>query len=449
MPSLCAVPLCVALVSSAARFAHIPRGKDILTQPETSILPFEPTVPAPAVFPRIWLVARQSPLATDSAQAHVGKGYEYLKDERFQEAAREFQAALELNPSLVRARYQLAVCQFALGKWKESREQFERLRAETGADPSVSYYLGRLDLQEGNIDAAIRQLESLASGPPFPDTAYYLGSAYLKKDNLEAAEKWLRRAATADPHDFRVPDHLARVYQKSGRREEAEKEYARSAELRQRFNEASRLAVACSQELETRKLEDARATCQQLFDPNDPDKLTTLGMLYGQHGHYAEALEPLQRAARLDPGSSEIQHNLGLTCFRLQRYAEARAPLQKAVELRPDFFGSNALLGATLYALKSDEPAYRALDHAHQLNPQDADTAGLLFKLAGLLAEARCAKNEVVECLTYLRKAAELHPADAEVHRRLSKVYSLLDRPADAARENQEAERLSGSKDYP
>ncbi len=436
---------CLALASLVATLSHISNRKAILSGPETAVLPFDSIVSAPAVFPLIRLVTHHSSLATDPAEAHVGRGYEYLKDERYQEAAREFQAALDLNPHLLRIRYQLAVCQFALGKWKESREQFERLRAQTGADSKVIYYLGRLDLQEGNIDAAIRQLESVVSNPPFPDTAYYLGSAYLKKDNLKAAENWLHRAATADPRDFRIPDHLARAYQKAGNRQEAEKEYAHSAELRQRFNEASRVAVACSQELETRTLDEARATCRQLFDSNDPDKLTTLGMLYGQHSRYEDALEPLERAARLDPDSSEIQHNLGLTYFRLRRYAEARALLQKAVELRPDFFGSNALLGATLYALKSDEPAYRILDHAHQLNPQDADTAGLLFKLATLLAEARCAKKEYAECLTYLRKAAALRPADAEVHRRLSNVYSSLGRPAEAARENQEAERLSGS----
>jgi hypothetical protein len=60
--------------------------------------------------------------------------------------------------------------------------------------------------------------------------------------------------------------------------------------------------------------------------------------------------------------------------------------LTKAVALRPDFFGSNALLGATLYALGQDEPAYKVLSHTHALNPEDRDTASLLFKEALFLA---------------------------------------------------------------
>jgi len=164
--------------------------------------------------------------------------------------------------------------------------------------------------------------------------------------------------------------------------------------------------------------------CQQLFVLDDPDKLTTLGMLYGKHGDYADAVGPLERAARLDPDSSEIQHDLGLTYFRLKQYQRARGPLEKAVALRPDFFGSNALLGATLYALKEDEAAYRVLDHAHQLNPGHADSADLLFKTAMILSQTKAAGKQYEESLKYLRKAAELHPADPEVHRRLAQVQA-------------------------
>ena len=379
----------------------------------------------------------------DTPEAHVGKGYQYEQNERYEEAARQFLAALAVDPRLVGARYQLAICYFALGRRPEARQEFEHVQTETGVEPSVTYYLGRLDLLDGALESAIARLKSVTAAPPFPDAAYYLGSAYLKNNELELAEKSLRTAAELDPHDFRVLDHLARVYQKLGRWEEAEREYAHSEALRQRYNETARQAVDCSRKLETRAADEARATCQQLFDRSDTDKLTTLGMLYGQHGDYADAVEPLALASRLDPDSPEILHNLGLTYFRLKRYAEARRPLERAVALRPDFSGSSALLGATLYALKEDQAAYRVLDHAHQLNPADSDTASLLFETAVLLAQKELATKAYTQSLHHFRKAAELRPADAQVHRQLADVYRLLGQRAQAELEGRAAERLS------
>jgi tetratricopeptide (TPR) repeat protein len=380
---------------------------------------------------------------TDEVATYVGKGYDNMAKRRYNEAVREFQAALSLDPKLVQVRYQLAVCYFSLGQTKESRQEFDRLLVEAGRDPSVIYYLGRLDLEGGDIDSATRRLQSIVAHPPFPDTAYYLGSAYLKKGDLALAERWLREAVKQTPRDFLVHDHLARVYQKAGREVEAEKEYALSADLRHEYEFASQQAVACNQDLDTRPLAEARGTCQALFDRNDPHKMVTLGMLYGQHGDYADAVEPLSLAAKLDPNSPVIEHNLGLTYFRLERYAEARAPLERAAALRPGFFGSNALLGATLYALREDEAAYRVLEHAHQLNPQDDDTATLLYKTALLLAKNRYAKRQNAECLGYLRKAAELRPDDAETHRRLAQVYAILGQPNQAEQEKRLADRLA------
>ena len=406
------------------------------------------------LLPFIWLVSaspadfqgKTGASPTNTVAAHLGKGYDLVKDERYREAALEFQAALALDPSHVRARYQLAVCWFAMLELKKARSEFERVRQEAGEDEQVVYYLGRIDLMDGNTESAIRRLRSIASRPPFSDTAYYLGSAYLRKGNLPEAEKWLQAAVVAGGRDYRVHDHLARVYQKQGRRAKAEDEYNLSSQLRASVDAASSVAVACGRELETGGLTEARETCRRLLDSRDPDKLATLGLLYGQHGFFEEALEPLEQAARLDPDSSEIQHDLGLTYFRLRRYKEARAPLEKAVELRPDFFGSSALLGATLFTLGEYELSYAALHHANRLDPRDQDTAGLLFSDAMVLAQSEFKQKEYEKCLAHLKAAAELRSDDPEIHLRLADVYGLLGRQAEADREREDAARLGKAR---
>ena len=383
--------------------------------------------------------------SSDAAEAHAGKGNELLRDRRYTEAAKEFQTALALEPHLVRVRYQLAVCWFNVGQLKQSREEFERVRRESWGDASVTYYLGRIDLLEGDTESALREFKSIVSAGPFEDTYYYLGLACLNTNQVEDAKLWLRKAAQAQPGNPHIHDHLARVYQKLGQRSEAEKESVLAAQSRQRLEEASRLTDDCGRGLATQPLEEAQTACQKLFDLSDEHSLLTLGVLYGQHGYFERALEPLRRAAQVDPDSEEIQYNLGLSYFRLRRYREARTPLEKAVALQPDFFGPSALLGATLYSLE-DELAYPLLQHAHRLNPQHAETAELLFRVSVGLGQKEFLAKKYTRSLTFLKQAAELNPSVPDVHRLLAEVYHSLGQAEDAARENTEAERLQGAK---
>lgn len=371
------------------------------------------------------LLAQTKQPSSGEATAHIGKGYDLEQKDQYAEAAQEFRAALAIDPEASNARYQLAVCLFALGDREASRKEFEWLQKATHGDPSITYYLGRLDLLAGDAAGAIRRLEPLMTAPPFPDGPFYLGSAYLTKGDVPRAIKWLRKGTQTDPRDFRVHYRLARALQQAGLRKESEQEYTRSTELRENYNETARQSTACNQAIQTKRIEEARAVCNAIFDPNDPDRLTTLGMLYGENGKYAEAIEPLKRAAALDPDSFEVFHNLGLTYFRLKRFADARAPLEKAVHLRPNFFGSNALLGAALYSLKEDREAYRVLDFAHQLKPDDADTAELLFRVSVILGNKSATAGDYAGSLKFLTRAAELRPGRAEVERRIAEVKSL------------------------
>ncbi|HEV2379158.1 MAG TPA: tetratricopeptide repeat protein [Terriglobia bacterium] len=386
----------------------------------------------------------RAPADADTPEIHLARGHDDLNNNRYQQAAAEFRAALALNPRLtVRARFPLAVTLFALQDRDEARKQFELIRSETGDDPNLGYYLGRLDLAEGNLDSAIRNLTLAVAHPPFPDTPYYLGYAYLKKRNFDSAEKWLKKAAELAPRDFRVHERLGLLYQAMGHKEEAEKAFARSTELHRGDVAANEQALACGHSLDAEPLEAARAACQVLFDPNDLGKLVTLGTLYGDHHDYEDALEPFRLAAGLDPDSYEMQYNLGLTYFRLKRYAESRRPLEQAVALRPDLFAVNAPLGAALYALGDDAAAYPVLDHAHSLNPQNADISRLLGQTALSLASGSLQKRDIARSRQYLLRAAGCLPGNPEPYRRLADLDDSTGAHEEAQRERQEAERLS------
>jgi Flp pilus assembly protein TadD len=240
-----------------------------------------------------------------------------------------------------------------------------------------------------------------------------------------------------NPDDSRAEYQLAILYKKEGRQEDANQAFQRSKEDKAKSDKLSQLRWECGQELD--RAPSARApSCEQLYDFNDAERLTSLGILYGQHRQLEKALPPLQRAAELVPQSPQMQYNLAYTYFQLKRFEEARAPLQTAVQRWPDLFPLNALYGAVLLNLGEALPAYEALRHAHQLNEQDAGTTALLEH--SLLELAEHADNK--QALVYLQEAASVAPSDPEPHRRMAEVYQGTGKTEEARAERQKADQL-------
>jgi tetratricopeptide (TPR) repeat protein len=390
------------------------------------------------------LAAQESSAPPATAEAHLGKGYDALKQDQYSGAAGEFKAALELDPALAeRARFPLAVALFEMHQSADARREFESLRHQLGDHPNILYYLGRLDLEANDFKGAVANLTEAAAKPPFPDTAYYLGFAYLKQHDLTNAEKWLKVAAQLIPRDSRVEFQLAKVYREQGREEEAKQALANSEELRQRDENDVRLKQECAQKLDQGPKEEARATCQQLYDPANAERLTSLGTIYGQHGDLEDALPCFQRAAELAPQSPQMQYNLALTYYQMNQFAEARPPLEHALERWSDLFQLNALYGAVLAKLGEGAAAYQALHRAHELNPQDSGTTDLLYSTTLQLAQKTQQAREYARSLQYLQEAVKLHPDQAEPHRRMAEIYSLTAHAAQATAEQREADRLN------
>jgi Flp pilus assembly protein TadD len=382
--------------------------------------------------------------ASDTAEAHLGKGYDALKQDRYEVAVEEFRAALAIDPSLVqRAQFPLAVALFEQHKFPEARQEFEGVRRETGDHPNIVYYLGRLDIETRDFASAVKNLNQAMAKPPFPDTAYYLGFAYFRQGDLPNAEKFLRAAAQSNPRDSRIPYQLGFVYRKQGREDEAQKALALSEELHRQDDTEAQLRAQCGEKLDKGPRDEAHSVCEKLYHPDDAERLTALGMIYGQHGDLEAALKPFLRAAELSPQSPQVQYNLALTYFQLNQFEDARAPLEQSVKRWPDLFPLNQLYGATLAKLEQFDQAYAVLRHARQLNPEDASTADLLYATTLKLAEREQTAHQYSRGLRHFEEAAKLRPQDPAPHRGLTAIYTQMGKPDQAAAERQEAERLS------
>jgi tetratricopeptide (TPR) repeat protein len=320
--------------------------------------------------------------ASSDASSHLGAGLKLFDVQRYSEAAKEFEMALESDPGLQDARYHLAVCDFNERQYREARGQFERL-ARTGYQKRwVAYYLGRLDLLDGHLDSAIQRFQSLARSEPVQDELYYMGSAYMKSGEPGKAIPPLWRQITFNPRDFRAHDLIARAYVKVGRREDAEREFRQAEKLREYYRQGKSQLTECDVKLQTGDPSSAWAQCRPLLQSDDVDLLVYAGLMFGKTGQYDQALQFFQHAVDLDPESPEINYDTGLTLFRKKDYATARKYLGAALIARPDFFEALATQGAILYLLRDDEAARATLERAHALRPDDPAVNQLLSRLS-------------------------------------------------------------------
>ncbi len=394
--------------------------------------------------------AQTPPPGPATEDEHVGRGYEALRQDRYDAAVEEFTAALRINPKLaLRARFPLAVALFELHKPADARREFETVQHETGKHPNVSYYLGRLDLEDRNFKAAVRNLTAASEIPPFPDTAYYLGFAYFKLEDWTSAENWLLKAAKDLPHDARVPYQLSQVYRKQGREADAQNAATLAEDIRRHDDEASQLRNDCARKLDQGPRDEARKLCDQLYDPDDADKLTALGALYAQHGDLESALKPLTRAAQLSPQSPQMQYNLALADYQLNRFEDAKTALAPAMQRWPDLSQINALYGAIQLRLGAPEDAYAALHHAYQINPRESATGDLLFEACFVLARKDKAAKLYAEALSLFQEAAGVRPVEPMPHREIADIYRITGKPDLALKEETTADQLTAALSHP
>jgi tetratricopeptide (TPR) repeat protein len=318
---------------------------------------------------------------SQTAMAHLGKGVELMRSERYDEAAKQFEDALNGDPELDQARLSLAMCDFELRDYTAARRLFSSLVGSKGQARTATYYLGRMDLLHNHIDSAIGRFRSLEHGSEVRDEKYYLAVALFRKQQYAECADLLREWIAEDPRDFRAHERLARALLKLGRPQEAEREFSRTKELHAYYMEGSKALAACQALLAAGKTDEAWAQCGSMAQTDDVDKLVALGIAFGDQGDAKHARAIWENAVRLDPDSPEINYNFALACFHLRDIRQAREYARKAVSLWPDFPEANVLYGTILYMLADDALAKQVLSHALALRPDDEMVRRLLSEL--------------------------------------------------------------------
>jgi tetratricopeptide (TPR) repeat protein len=294
-------------------------------------------------------------LRPQSASAHNQYGTVLSRFIEVEAARHEFEKALELDPQLSEAHVNLALILAQASELIPAAAHLDRA-IELQGDTRVAAYThflrakiwgaqnqvdkAMLELQKAvqlrpdyaeawsdlgglrrlslDQEGAVQALEKAVALNPDDATAQYrLGQQYLQNGDAGKAIEHFKRA---DPGDVATLYNLDRALRKAGKQEDAEPIERRIAELRERSNRASSVALTAS-------------------------RLNDEGIELEKSGDTWAALAKYRAALDLDPTGFGFELNYGLALCRIGRWEDGATELREVLRLDPD----NAVAAKALY----------------------------------------------------------------------------------------------------
>ncbi|MCS6873310.1 MAG: tetratricopeptide repeat protein [Pyrinomonadaceae bacterium] len=316
----------------------------------------------------------------NNAAAYAGLGEVYEELERRDEALKNYEKALSINPQLEDLYLTVGILYLEKGDLAKADEYISKAAvksetAETKYLKGVVYY--RLDKYQ---EALATLNDAVRLDPNNAEAYYYLGETYDRLNREQEALDSYRQATRLNPNFFEAWFDMGVILYNRNRYEDAIEAYKKAIQLRPDYGEAYlNLANALRK---TKKYQEAVSYYEVAanFIKDDADLYSEWGFCLAVLGKWNNAIEKLTAATNVSADSVDYA-NLGWAYYnsaqedlRNKRDAQAREKLlkgkealQRAVQLNPRLAPAFLNLGITLTDLGEYEFAVQALSRAVDL----------------------------------------------------------------------------------
>ena len=151
------------------------------------------------------------------ADAYMMRGTLLFEQEKFSLAMRDFEAALALAPSRLDLLLGFGTTLYEMARYDEAAPYFRQVLKRDGSHADANYFLGRIMLRKGQIEAAKGHLQivSKRNAKKYPEALRYLGLIYRDQKLRPLAKKtfmaYLRVAPKNTPEATEVKRLLERM----------------------------------------------------------------------------------------------------------------------------------------------------------------------------------------------------------------------------------------------
>ena len=319
---------------------------------------------------------------TARAQRYFDSGKRYFDQQKYSEAAIEFQKSLKRNPDAWQATYYLGLSELRLqdyvGAYRElkaivdshpaflpahldlaelflvankpdkARELVEAVQAIDPNNPRAQILFGRTFLVEKNAPRAIQEFQKAKQLSPQDPLAWgFSGVAEIAEKQYEPAEKDLRRALVLDPNSFEAYTNLSNLYRLTGRTAQVE------PVLREgmvKIPKAISLDLSLADFfLQQGRLEDLETLfAQRKAAANDPQAGLIIGDFWLAHNQLPRAIAEYESERRKHP-SDYVDKKLVSAYITVNRIDDAERLNAPLLKKNPKDLDLRAFDGALAY----------------------------------------------------------------------------------------------------
>jgi tetratricopeptide (TPR) repeat protein len=356
-------------------------------------------------------------LDPDDLKALSGLGASYEAEGSLDEAIETYQKLSKLDPANQKLRDRLIYLYLRTGKVKEATEEAEFLYDLRPDDVEMKKKLGTLYFSQGEYEKA----ESLftlyvQSNPDDPSVHFYLGQIATQKKEMEVAKKEFEKTISLEDSVSDGWINLALIYLYQDSIQKAISVYKEA--LEKVSNKTKIQYLLGSAYTRDRQFDSAIVVLQKASDkaPHDIHILFALGSAYEQKGEFDHAVAIFERLLQLDSTHAPTLNYFGyMLADKGIRLDESLSMIKMALESEPNNAAYLDSYGWVLFRLGRTKEAEIQIKKALEIVGDDSIIHEHLGDIYNTLGEVKKAKKEWKEAL-------KLNPDNTKLREKLENL---------------------------
>ncbi|GAB7531715.1 tetratricopeptide repeat protein [Pseudomonas sp. 3A(2025)] len=307
-----------------------------------------------------------------------------VEQDRMNDAKTQFANLLQQYPDDDDLRLSLALVCLEARAWDEAAGYLQELVARDAHADTAHLNLGRIHEERNDPQGALAEYEQVGPGTDFLPAQLRQSDILISNGNAAEASRRLSEARDEQP-EFAIQLYLIEAETLTANNHAERGWQVLNKALKQYPDDLNLLytrAMLAEKRDDLKQMEtDLRAILAR--EPENAMALNALGYtLSDRTNRYAEALELIEKAHRLNPDDPAVLDSLGWVNYRLGNLDEAERLLRLALERFPDHEVA-AHLGEVLWAKGQQREARKVWGKALEEQPDSPVLRSTLLRLTG------------------------------------------------------------------